>query len=314
MKALKVSDLTTIFNYEKKPLIAIWGFFDGWHLGHQSLVKQMQALAKTYNYKTLVVSFDVKPQSVLLNQDMPILLSNQDKQQFLLDEQVDYFCQLEFNHEMANCSAQQFIEWLISNNVEVVVCTKDVRFGAKGQGNLATLQNSPLKVFLNQNVIDENKVKVSSTYIKELLINKNISQANKLLYNSPHITKGIAGYVISGKVIDGIKEGRILGFPTANLDLTDNYVLPCLAVYITLTEVDDRWYQSITIILIRNARPLVETYLLNFNQNIYGKIIKVKFISYLRDNLVFDNKEDLITQIKADLAKTISYFATHKIS
>lgn len=312
MKVVKNSNLATIFNYEKKPLIAIWGFFDGWHLGHQLLVKRMQDLAKEYKYSTLVVSFDVKPQSILLNQTMPILLNNQDKQQFLIDKKIDYYCQLAFNKNIANQTAQQFIDWLVSNNVVAVVCSENVQFGAKGQGNLSILQNSPLKVFLSQNFLDENQEKISSSYIKKLLVNKNISQANKLLYNSPNIANGVAGYVISGKVLDGIKEARTLGFPTANLELTANYVLPGVAVYITLTEVDDKWYQSMTIIIIRNGRPLVETYLLNFNQDIYGKIIKVKFLSYLRDNLVFNSKEDLIAKIKEDLANTISYFDSTK--
>ncbi|MGL5268766.1 MAG: riboflavin biosynthesis protein RibF [Spiroplasma sp.] len=308
MKVLKISDLTTIFNYEKKPLIAIWGFFDGWHLGHQSLVKQMQNLAKTYNYSTLVVSFNVKPQSILLNKTMPILLNNHDKQQFLIDQQIDYYCQLVFNHDIVNKSAQEFISWLLNNNVVAVVSTKDVHFGVQRQGNLTTLQKSPLKVFISQDVVTEKNQKVSSSYIKELLVNKKITQANKLLCTSLTIANGVAGYMISGKVVSGIKEGRTLGFPTANLELTDNYVLPGFAVYISLTEVDDKWYQSMTIILIRNAKPLVETYLLNFNQNIYGKIIRVKFLSYLRDNLVFSNKEDLVAQIKEDLANTVSYF------
>lgn len=299
MEVIKISNLTTKFNEKKKPLIAIWGFFDGWHLGHQALLNQMQDLAKQYNYQTLVISFDVKPQSILLNQDMAILMNNQKKQDFLAKKQINYYCQLEFTKELASVSFDKYINFLLANNVVAVVCAKNIHFGSKGKGNLTSLQNSPLKIFVSKDIFDQNNKKISSSYIKELLLNKDISHANKLLCTS---------YSIIGKVVDGIKEGRTLGFPTANLSLTDNYLIPGSAIYISLTKVDNRWYQSITLVIERNNKPLIETYLLDFNKNIYGKIIEVKFLAYLRDNQKFDSKEDLIEQINRDLVDTIAYF------
>lgn len=304
MKVVKINNLTTIFNNEKKPLIAIWGFFDGWHLGHQALLKQMLTVANENGYQTLVISFNVKPQSVLLNEKLPILLNDHDKEQFLIEQKIDYYCQLEFSHELAQNSAEEFISWLLDNNVKAVVVAKNIHFGHKGKGSLSTLQSSPLKVFISKDIFDKNNQKVSSTYIKELLVNTNIIHANKLLNNN--------GYVITGKVIDGIKEGRVLGFPTANLELTDNYLIPGIGIYITLTQVDNKWYQSMTVIIMRNGIPLVESYLLNFDQDIYGKIIKVKFLTYLRDNLVFTSKEELIKQINQDLQDTILYFQNNE--
>lgn len=305
MRVIKTNNLTSKINQQNKPLIAIWGFFDGWHLGHQTLLAKMIEVAKQYNYQTLVISFDVKPQSVLLKKDFPIILNDQDKIKFLADKNIDYYYQLVFNKELAQNSAQNFIMWLLNNHVEAVVVNKDIRFGIKGQGNLKTLQNSKLKVFLSQDVYDKNKQKISSTYIKELLEKKVIAHANSLLANK---------YTLTGEVVDGIKEGRTLGFPTANLQLTDNYVIPGVATYITRSEVDSKWYQSMTLIIIRNNKPLVESYLLNFRQNIYGKIIKIQFLDYLRDNINFSSKEALIDQIKIDLENTIAYFKKHKIS
>lgn len=307
MTVIKINNLKENFNQEKKPLIAIWGFFDGWHVGHQALLNQMQNLAKEHNYQTLVISFDVKPQSVLLKQDMPILLNNQGKQQFLINQKIDYYCELAFNQLVAASSAEEFINWLLANNVQAVVSAKDIHFGAKGKGNLATLENSTLKVFISEDLVDEKQQKISSSYIKKLLLNKEVSHANKLLANS--VT---SAYTISGTVVDGIKEGRALGFPTANLKLTDNYVIPAVGVYISLTEVDSVWYQSMTVIINRDGKSLVESYLLDFNQNIYGRVIKVKFLEYLRDNLIFTNREDLINQIKQDQVNTINYFKNHQ--
>lgn len=304
MEVIKINNLNTIFNHEKKPLIAIWGFFDGWHLGHQSLLNQMKMIARENNYQTLVVSFNVKPQSVLLNEDLPILLNDQDKQQFLLDQKIDYYCQLQFTYQLAQNSAEDFINWLKANNVAAVTVDKDIHFGHKGLGTLAMLQRSELKVFVSEDVFDQNKRKVSSTYIKELLVNTDVEHANKLLNN--------VAYTITGKVIDGIKEGRTLGFPTANLAIRENYVVPGIGVYITLTEVANKWYQSLTVIIMRDGKPLVESYILNFNQDIYGQEIKIRFLAFLRDNIAFTSKDALITQINQDLQDAISYFANNK--
>ncbi|MDQ7982831.1 MAG: riboflavin biosynthesis protein RibF [Spiroplasma sp.] len=305
MKVINVNNLTAKFNQQNKPLIAIWGFFDGWHLGHQALLQAMLKKAKKYHYQSLVISFDVKPQSILLKKTLPILLSNQDKISFLANKPVDYYCQIKFSQEFAANSAQDFIKWLLDNNVAAVVVNPNLHFGHKGQGSLKTLQESQLKVFLSQDLFDQKHQKISSTYIKNLIENKAIAHANTLLGEK---------YTLTGVVVDGIKEGRTLGFPTANLKLTDNYVIPGIATYITTTEVDGRWYQSMTLVINRNNQPLVESYILNFNQNIYGKTIKVQFLDYLRDNISFSSKTNLIAQINQDLKNTITYFQKHKIS
>lgn len=299
MKVTKINNLTTIFNHDKKPLIAIWGFFDGWHLGHQALLKQLKAVAKEDNYQTLVVSFDVKPQSFLAKKDEPILLSSEDKQQFLAQQDIDFYCELQFS-SIAEQTAETFINWLRANNIVAVVSAHDIHFGAKGQGNLATLQNSSLKVFLSEDVYDEHHNKISSSYIKDLIMNKDITHACKLLNTD--------GYVVTGKVVDGIKEGRTLGFPTANLALTTNYVVPGVGVYISETEVAGHWHQSMTVVVLRYGKLLIESYLLNFNQDLYGQVIKVKFLAFLRDHTTFSSKESLIVQIKKDEQATIAYF------
>ena len=305
MRVIKTNNLSRKVNQENKPLIAIWGFFDGWHLGHQALLTKMIKIAKDNHYQTLVISFDVKPQNILLQKEFPIILNNQDKIAFLTNKNINYYCQLTFSQELAQTSAENFIKWLLNNDVRAVVVNKDVHFGAKGQGDLKTLQDSQLRVFLSQDVYDQNQQKISSSYIKGLLEKKEIVHANSLL-----ATK----YTLTGKVVDGIKEARTLGFPTANLELTNNYVIPGVATYISRTEVDNKWYQSMTVVIIRNNKPLVESYLLDFKQNIYGKTIKTQFLNYLRDNINFSSKEALIEQIKSDLKNTIAYFKKTKIS
>lgn len=301
MKILKLKSLN-IQNQKlmSKPIVACWGFFDGVHQGHQALFKQLLRIAKTNNYQTCIISFDMKPQSVINDKNNEVLLSIEDKIKTIAKYNFDYYWEIKFSKKIAALSAEQFISWLLANNVQAVVVSANIRFGYQGQGNITTLQQSSLQVYLCDVVVVNNN-KISSTYIKQLLYNENVSSANSCLQQEP--------YTISGKVVHGIKEGRTINFPTANSSLVTNYALPGLATYITLTEVDNKWYQSMTVIMLRNNKPLVESYLLNFNQDLYGKIIKVRFLTFFRDNLKFNNLADLKKQLAKDLANTINYFA-----
>lgn len=300
MKILKLKNLNTQSQkLMSKPVIVCWGFFDGIHQGHQALFKQLLTYGKINNYQTCIISFDMKPQSVLSNNDNQVLLSHDDKIATIAKYNFDYYLEIEFNKKIATISPAAFISWLLANNVKAVVVSRNVQFGYQGQGNIATLQQSALQVYLCDDIFINNH-KISSTYIKFLLENKDISTANLCL--QPNV------YTISGKVVDGIKEGRTINFPTANLELLTNYALPGLATYISVTAVDNKWYQSMTVIMLRNNKPLVETYLLNFKQDLYGKIIKVRFLAFLRDNLQFFNLDSLKQQLAKDLANTVNYF------
>lgn len=300
MKILKFKNLN-IQNQKLtlKPIIACWGFFDGIHQGHQALFKQLLSNATINKYQTCIISFDRRPQSIINDSDNEVLLSHEDKIATIAKYNFDYYFEIKFNKKIAAVSSTQFISWLLANNVKAVVVSPNVRFGYQGQGNITTLQQSPLEVYLCDDIFI-NKNKISSSYIKQLLQNKDISGANFSLQQVP--------YTISGKVVHGIKEGRTIDFPTANLSLLVNYALPGLATYITLSKVDNKWYQSMTVIMLRNNKPLVETYLLNFNQDLYGKVIKVRFLAFLRDNLQFTSLADLKQQLYKDLAATVKYF------
>lgn len=301
MKVLKLKSLN-IQNQKlmSKPIIACWGFFDGVHQGHQALFNQLLINAKINNYQTCIISFDMKPQSVISDNNNEVLLSAEDKIKTIAKYNFDYYWEIKFSKRIATLSAEQFISWLLANNVKAVVVSSNIRFGYQGQGNIKTLQQSSLQVYICDDIVVNNN-KISSTYIKQLLQNKDVSKANFYLQQEP--------YTICGKVVDGIKEGRTINFPTANLSLVTNYALPGLATYITLTEVDNKWYQSMTVIMLRNNKPLVESYLLNFNQDLYGKVIRVRFLTFLRDNLRFSNLDDLKKQLNKDLTNTVNYFA-----
>lgn len=300
MQNLKIKNLNSQNHLSNKPLIACWGYFDGIHQGHQALFNKLVTIAKTKNYETCVVSFNEKPQSIADENVNQVLLSNENKIKRINEFSINYYLEIEFTKQLARTSPQQFIAWLISCGVKSVIVNRNVRFGYQGQGNIEILQKSSLQVYLCDDVFTVNHDKISSTLIKQFLQNKDIINANLCLAPNK--------YYITGKVVHGIKEGRHIGFSTANLALDVNYALPGLATYITLTKVDNKWYESMTVIMMRNNVPLVETYLLNFNQYLYGKVITVKFLSWLRNNLQFTNLDDLKLQLHKDLANTIAYF------
>lgn len=302
MKIIKVNNIEKIIYHNKKPIIAMWGFFDGWHKGHQTMLKQLKLQAKKLNYQTLVISFDIKPQAYLHHQKLPILFDKKTKQDFLRDSKIDNFWELTFNNQVSKISAEDFVTWLIKNNVKAVLINHKIRFGFQGKGDINTLKKSLLQIFVCENVFINNQL-ISSTFIKSLLSDKNISDANAYLDNFP--------YTISGTVVHGIKEGRTLGFPTANLMLRENYALPGYATYITLTNIDGKWYRSLTIIIERDHKPLVETYILDFKKDLYGKTIKVRFLKYLRDNINFSNKTLLVEQITDDENQAKKYFQNY---
>lgn len=302
MKIIKFQNLNpqTQQPLSHKPLLACWGFFDGIHQGHQALINKTLSLAKAHNYESCFITFSEKPQNVINNTSNQLLLSKEDKIKTIANYNFNYYLEIQFTTILAKVMPQQFMAWLIALNVQAVVVSPDIKFGFKGQGTISTLQQSLLQVNVCHDIFNEKNIKIASNYIKQLLVAKDITSVNQCL--RPYM------YTITGKVVHGIKEGRTIGFPTANLELVVNYALPTLATYITMTVVDNKWYQSMTVIMMRNNKPLVETYLLNFNQDIYDKIIKVKFLTLLRDNLQFSNLDALKLQLKMDLKNTIQYF------
>lgn len=281
-------------------LVVILGYFDGWHEGHKGLLKIMKQVSQQFNYQTLVISFDVKPQSVLTNEKNYILMDEETKINFLIQQKIDKYWQLNFNDKIAQTSAEDFINWLLKNNVKGIVASPYIRFGHKGNGNFDLLKKSKLKVFAFNDIYDNLNEKISSSYIKKLLSEGNIEQANSLISTNYYTVKGI--------VVDGIKEGRKLGFCTANLHLENDYFLPKLGIYFSLTKVKNKLLPSLSIVLLRNGKTLVESYILNFNEDLYGQKIEVSFLKFLRENKQFNSKENLIKQIEDDVKKANFFF------
>ena len=193
------------------------GFFDGVHLGHQQLLKEVEHIAKEKGLKKAIMTFSVHPKQILKNNDYHYLMSLSEKINILKQWQFDYFYIIDFDQTVANLKPNTFLQnYIINHQIKHVVCGFDFHFGKKGMGDVHVLQeNKSFDVTVIEEY-SEDALKVSSSYIKKLLNEGNIEKANHLLTRF---------YRVSGQVIYGLQNGRKIGFPTANIDYGHYVVL-----------------------------------------------------------------------------------------
>lgn len=276
------------------------GNFDGLHLGHIELIKKVKYISNKKKVKSAILLFKKHTLCTINNNNDFILTTFKDKIEILKEFNIDYVFTLNFNDELKLMNSECFLKLLKEKtDFKYLVVGKDYRFGNKAKGNILTLKLAEKKYKFTTIVIDDytkDNVFVKSTKIRELLKKGNIKKANKLLNRS---------YSINGIVIHGKGRGTGLGFPTANLLNKSNYLIPKEGVYLTNTIINNKRYNSITSIgyndTFNDGELKIETNIINFNDDIYGQIIKIEFLDYIRNNIKFDSKEDLILQIQKDL-------------
>jgi riboflavin kinase/FMN adenylyltransferase len=281
------------------------GFFDGIHLAHQSLIKEAIAIGKKLGKKTALLTFDVHPKTVLFDLDYQYLTPLPAKIKKLKMFDLDDLYILRFTKKLASMDPKDFIETYIKN-AHTIVCGFDFKFGIRGSGNVDMLKASKDFETIVVDEITYHGFKVGSTHIRDLLHAGRVDEVEEILGHP---------YEITGQVIHGAKKGRMIGYPTANID-TSNYLIPRKGVYATKTLVDGVWYDSMSSIghnptLNCRSDLSVESNLFDFNQDIYGKEITTVFIKRLRDEIKFDSIDDLVHQIDQDKKDTIEILKLH---
>ncbi len=294
-----LSDLPA--EYQKHPTVLTVGVFDGVHIAHQSILRKTVQRSKKYPAgQSLVYTFEDHPLKVLKPEEAPPLLIQADEkialiEQFGIDILVNETFTLEFSKTPADTFVkQELCKWL---HVNEIIVGHDHNFGKGASGNVDLLRNLGASAGFTINEVlpiqVENRT-VSSSSIRELLLSGEVSFANKLL-GRPHS--------ISGKVIEGQRRGRTLGFPTANL-LTEHEVILGRGVYAVKVQIGNSTHQGIMNIGQRpsfpEAGPSVEVHLFQFNEDIYGKQLKIFFIQKIRDEVKFDSVDSLKEQIHQD--------------
>jgi riboflavin kinase / FMN adenylyltransferase len=273
-----------------EPLTITMGNFDGLHLGHQQLIERVLSYNDT---KHAVLTFDPHPSEVLRKQQFRTLTQKEDKIDLFSRYPLDYVFVIDFTKAFSMLNVDEFISFLRSISVRRLVIGRDARFAYRGEG---TIQH--LRKFFLVDVVDDlvyNHTRVSTTYIKDFLSTGDLGSARKLLNRH---------YDIKGIVVHGNKIGHKLGFPTANIDY-QKYYLPKSGVYYVKVMVDSKWYHGMANIgnnptINFSFEKRLEINIFDFNQDIYGKKIDIVFMHYVRQELKFKNKKELIAQLKKD--------------
>jgi len=293
--------------YNDKKVIAL-GNFDGIHLGHQELIKKSVELSKTNKMTSSVFTFKQHTTKTIYKNDyQKLLTTNRKKIEEFSKFNLDYAIIYDFNKDFSLLSPKTFIESILIDklNMKIAVVGDNYRFGYNANGDVSLLKNFS-KIYNYEVYIVEpiklNDIPISSSFIRSLIQEGNVEEASKCLgrYFS------LEGYVISGRKI-----GRNLGFPTANIKIDMDYILPLNGVYITKVKIGNRHFLGITNVGINptfNVNNLsVETYIIDFNENIYGLFIEIEFIKRIRDEIKFNSEKELIEQMKNDYALAKSY-------
>lgn len=287
-----------------KPLVATIGFFDGVHRGHQFLIKQVCDEAKASGMESAVITFDEHPRKVLHQDYQPRLLSTLEEKLILLSRTgIDNAVVLHFDREMAGLSAHDFMEKVLRDrlNVKKLIIGYDNRFGhnrAEGFDDYVRMGHEMGIEVIQSQAFSLDGVNVSSSYIRKLIEKGELELANKCL-GYP--------YAIYGKVVSGYQEGRKLGFPTANLDLSGSgQLVPANGVYGVKVRLQDsmqyrRGMMNIGTRPTFNGKNLsIEAYIFDFSGDIYGQTLVAAFIHRIRDEHKFDSAEELAEQMRND--------------
>lgn len=307
---MEVIRFEEIRKFDQQPILSI-GMFDGVHKGHQALLKELVQEAEREKTCSMVISFDKHPRQVVSDNEneVKILQTDSERIEKLSDSGVDYLVILHFTKEIAKLEASEFLDRVIENiNPKALLLGYDNRFGRKGSTQfddiLAKGEYKNIKIRRTQDCVWYNDIEISSTQIRKALEKGEVSLANQML--------GYA-YTIEGKVINGYKIGRTLGFPTANIQLTNNKLLPQDGVYAVECQIDNKTYKGVLSIGERATFNIegksIELHIFFFDSEIYFKEIKIQIKDFLREQQKFSSKEELIEQITKDCenAKNILY-------
>ena len=285
------------FNKFDKELTAAIGNFDGLHLGHAALINEAVKFKNN-----AVITFSPHPSQLLLDiKNYKYLTPLEKKEELLSAFSLDYLLVVDFDNKLKNLSIMEFISFLRSLNIKRIVCGFDFTFGYKGLGTVKDLEKYIDVVCVPK--VAYNQTKISSSFIKKLLQDGNLTLANKLLNRN---------YSISGKIIYGNQVGRTIGYRTANFDYK-NYFLPKNGVYAGYVIYKDIKYAAMinignnpTLNYVHEKR--LEAHIIDFDADLYGEVMEVFFLKRLREEIKFDSKEELLSYLDKDKEDSIKIF------
>ncbi|MDQ0203189.1 bifunctional riboflavin kinase/FAD synthetase [Pectinatus haikarae] len=288
--------------------VVVLGTFDGVHIGHQKIIKRATELAKKIKGKSIVFTFSNHPLEIIAPQRAPKKISdNTEKEHDLKALGIDILMNIPFTEKLANISPADFLKLLKDNLApKYIVVGPNCTFGYKGEGTPQFLDDMAAAygfiAEIPQAAYMHNKI-ISSSRVRHALTDGKLELANELLGHP---------FTISGKIEHGENRGHQLGIPTANVYVSEKYLMPPDGVYIVTVTLNNEKYEGIANVgdnptfNIHSRR--VEVNIFDFNKDIYGEHIQIHFLKKLRDEEKFSSIDTLLTQMNIDIKNAKDYF------
>jgi riboflavin kinase/FMN adenylyltransferase len=293
-----------------RPTVLTLGVFDGLHLGHQKIMEAVVERAQKLGVSPTAITFDPHPRAVLHPGSAPPLLQTLDQRLANFDVLgIEQAIVITFDREFAAQSAEEFITRIIHGRLQAkeVYLGKGFAFGRARGGNITLLRKMSDELGFFADEVDEVQLRgqrISSSRIRDLLAKGGVNMVRRMLGRP---------YGVEGVIIRGDRRGHAIGFPTANLH-PHNRVIPKYGVYATATLINGTWRRSITNIGVRptfgaDAEPSIESHIFDFDRELYGDVLRVRFLHRIRDEKKFAGVDELKAQIKKDAEEALNYFS-----
>ncbi len=295
-------------DFKLKNSVITLGKFDGMHIGHQHLISQVISY-KNQGYNAVMFSFSYHPGNLLSNKEVKLIYTEEEKLQKIKSAGIDILISYPFTKETMMMEPEDFIKNVLIDNIDakVIVVGEDFRFGYKRKGDINLLKQLEEKYEFKTIVCKKLKLDdtvVSSSMIRSKLMNGDIRKVNAMLGQV---------YSIQGEVRHGRKIGRTLGTPTTNIIPASDKLMPASGVYVSKTIIDEKSHFSVTNIGMKPTvgqenKKTVETYIIDFKKDLYGKNIVVELYDYLRAEVKFDSLDELKSAMEKDIESGKKYF------
>lgn len=283
------------------------GNFDGVHVGHQSIIKDIKKKCLEEGVSFVLITFNPHPLRILSPKENFLINTYSEKEELISALDVDYFLEIPFDRDLSTMDPSSFLDkYILTNdNITSVYMGHDFAFGANKKGDFDFVKSYCSNIHIEKlEKFDPGKKNISSSNVRKFICDGEIEKANELLGRD---------FFLMGNIVKGAGRGKQIGFPTANITYSPDRITPGIGVYITTVEIRDMKYFSITNIgfnptFTTDDQKTVETHIFDFDEEIYGEELKVSFLRRVRNEKKFNSVNELVEQIKLDVSFAKSYF------
>ncbi len=298
-----------------RPTVLTLGVFDGLHLGHQRIMQTVVERARQTKSVPTAITFDPHPRSVLYPENAPPLLQTLDQRLAAFEVMgIEQAIVVRFDKDFAAQDAEKFLREMVVERLQSkeIYLGKGFAFGRNRGGNIESLKRLSAELGFFADEVPEvclRNQRISSSKIRHLLAEGRVNSARRMLGRP---------YGVEGQIVRGFERGRTIGFPTANLKPV-NRVIPRFGVYATATLIENKWRRSITNVGVRptfegDKEPSIETYIFDYAGDLYGDVLRVRFLHRIREERKFDGIEQLKAQIAKDSSRALRYFSRRGVT